>query len=133
MLNPPRRQLIFRWEGAAPEPRPGLSSGHIPNSLPAPFLDYLAPPADGKPYTSFKSPAELKEVLVNAVGGKDTWNAMVKGEKNAVFTCGSGMTAAVGWLANEVIRREEGSKVKTSIYDEVSTHSPGIGAQLSRI
>jgi hypothetical protein len=36
-----------------------------------------------------------------------------------VFTCGSGMTAAVGWLANEIIRLEEGSKVKTSIYDEV--------------
>jgi len=97
-----------------------LSSGHIPNSLPAPFLDYLAPPSEDKPYTSYKSPTELKHVLVNAVGGKEVWDEMVKGNKNAVFTCGSGMTAAVGWLANEVVRPEEGSQVKTSIYDEVS-------------
>ena len=119
--------LIYRWEGAAPEPRPGLSSGHIPNSVPAPFLDYLAPPSDDKPYTSFKEPAKLKAVLVKAVGGKDVWDEMVKGDKNAVFTCGSGMTAAVGWLANEVVRPEEGSKVKTSIYDEVSSCSPAAG------
>lgn len=108
-----------RWEGTAPEPRPGLSSGHIPHSLPAPFLDYLLPSTDSKPYTSFKSPEELRKVLVGAVGGEEAWSELVKGHKNAVFTCGSGMTAAVGWLANEIIREKEGSQVKTSIYDEV--------------
>lgn len=113
-------ELTTRWEGSAPEPRPGLSSGHIPHSLPAPFLDYLLPPTDSKPYTSFKSPQELRKVLVQAVGGEDAWSELVKGNRNAVFTCGSGMTAAVGWLANELIRQSEGSKVKTSIYDEVS-------------
>jgi thiosulfate/3-mercaptopyruvate sulfurtransferase len=58
--------------------------------------------------------------LVKAVGGQKAWDELVAGKRNAVFTCGSGMTAAVGWLANEIIREKEGSKVKTSIYDEAS-------------
>lgn len=111
--------LTARWEGSAPEPRQGLSSGHIPHSLPAPFLEYLEPPSDDKPYTSYKDARELRNVLIEAVGGEEAWAELVKGQRNAVFTCGSGMTAAIGWLANEIIRLEEGSKVKTSIYDEV--------------
>lgn len=107
-----------RWEGSAPEPRPGLASGHIPNSLSAPFLNYLSPPSDSKPYTSYKSLEELKEVLTKAVGGQAAWDALVEGDKGLVFTCGSGMTAAIGWLANELIRVEQGGNVKSSIYDE---------------
>lgn len=41
--------------------------------------------------------------------------------KGVVFTCGSGMTAAVGWLANEVVKEQLGEGAgKTGIYDEVS-------------
>jgi thiosulfate/3-mercaptopyruvate sulfurtransferase len=100
-----------------------LASGHIPNSLSAPFLNYLSPPSDTKPYTSYKSLEELKEVLTKAVGGQAAWDALVKGDKGLVFTCGSGMTAAIGWLANELIRAEQGGNVKSSIYDEVSGDS----------
>lgn len=30
-----------RWRGEAPEPRPGLPSGHIPGSLNVPFAEVL--------------------------------------------------------------------------------------------
>ena len=113
-----------RWEGTAPEPRAGLSSGHIPNSLPAPFAAYLRPVSDKEPYTSYRSPEELREVFAAAVGGKQKWDEVVKGERNLVFTCGSGMTAAIGWLANELLRETEGVKAKTSLYDEVGYSSP---------
>jgi thiosulfate/3-mercaptopyruvate sulfurtransferase len=110
-----------RYDGTAPEPREGLSSGHIPHSLPCPFPNYLEPASDSKPYTSYKPHDQLKEVLVNAVGGKDAWSTLQRGEKSVVFSCGSGMTAAVGWLANEVVREQEGQSPKSAIYDEVST------------
>lgn len=109
-----------RYTAEAPEPRAALSSGHIPHSLSLPFSTYLEPSSSQKPFTSFKSADELREVLENGVGGKDKWAAVEKGEKGVVFTCGSGMTAAVGWLANEVLKEQGGGAAKTAIYDEVS-------------
>lgn len=91
----------------------------MPYSLPAPFLDYLEPANDSKPYTSYKSLSELKANLVKAVGGEEKWKELAAGNRNIIFTCGSGMTASIGWLANEMIRMEEGTRMKTSIYDEV--------------
>lgn len=120
-----------RWEGSAPEPRPGLSSGHIPNSLPAPFAAYLAPADDKTPYTSYKSVSELKQVLVNAVGGDEVWTALEKGDRAVVFSCGSGMTAAIGWLANELVKEAEGRAAqKTALYDEASRFSSCKDSQL---
>jgi thiosulfate/3-mercaptopyruvate sulfurtransferase len=58
-------------------------------------------------------------VLIQGVGGQSAWEAVTKGEKGVVFTCGSGMTAAVGWLANEVAKEDGSGAVKTAIYDEV--------------
>ncbi len=54
------------------------------------------------------------------MGGKSEWDKAANGDRGLVFTCGSGMSAAVGWLANEVVRAEEGGKTKSAIYDEVS-------------
>ncbi len=110
----------FRYEATVPEPRAGLPSGHIPNSLPCPFVNYLAPATEGQPYTSFRPLSELKGVLVDAVGGEGEWEKLASGDRGLVFTCGSGMSAAVGWLANEVVRAEEGGMMKSAIYDEVS-------------
>ncbi|ORY25659.1 Rhodanese-like domain-containing protein [Naematelia encephala] len=107
-----------RYDGTAPEPRPGLSSGHIPNSLPAPFSDYLEPPSDTKPYSHYKSLPELKTVLVDAVGGEERWHEIEQGHRGVVFSCGSGMTAAIGWLAEELIKDAEGWKGPSAIYDE---------------
>lgn len=123
---------VARWDGSAPEPRPGLSSGHIPNSLPAPFAAYLAPANDKTPYTAYKPIPELKQALVNAVGGDEVWTALEKGDRTVVFSCGSGMTAAIGWLANELVKEAEGKGAqKTALYDEASLVSRSPGAQLT--
>ena len=55
-------------------------------------------------------------MLTEAVGGKDAWEKVQKGEKGVVATCGSGMTAAVIWLAGEVV----GADGVVGVYDEVS-------------
>ncbi|WVQ80679.1 hypothetical protein IAT38_002784 [Cryptococcus sp. DSM 104549] len=109
---------VQRFTGEIPEPRPGLSSGHIPNSLPLPFSAYLDPAAEKKPYSNYKSLPELKEVLQRAVGGNGEWKEIEDGKRTVVFTCGSGMTAAIGWLANELLRESEGKAAKSAIYDE---------------
>ena len=54
------------------------------------------------------------------MGGEDEWTKVAQGDRGLVFTCGSGMSASVGWLANELVREEEGGKTESAIYDEVS-------------
>ena len=110
--------LMNRFTGEAPEPRPGMPSGHIPNSLPLPFSSYLEPHKDKQPYSTYKSIPELKATLAEAVGGESKLAELE--DKPVVFTCGSGMTAAVGWLADTVVRESEGKEPRGVIYDEVS-------------
>lgn len=62
----------------------------------------------------------MRDILTKSVGGSEAWSAVEKGEKGLVFTCGSGMTAAVGWLANEILKENGGGAAKAAIYDEVS-------------
>jgi len=107
-----------RFTGEAPEPRPGMPSGHIPNSLPLPFSSYLEPSSDKRPYSVYKSTPELKSTLAKAVGGESQLAELE--DKPIVFTCGSGMTAAVGWLADTLVRESEGKEPRGVLYDEVS-------------
>jgi thiosulfate/3-mercaptopyruvate sulfurtransferase len=72
-----------RFEGREPEPREGLSSGHMPNSASLPFTDLL----DGG---RMKAPDDLRALF--AAKGVD-------GVRPVVTTCGSGVTAAVLALA----------------------------------
>jgi thiosulfate/3-mercaptopyruvate sulfurtransferase len=74
-----------RFEGRAPEPRPGLKSGHMPGSLNLPFLDIL----DGG---HLKRGAALREAI--EAHGVDL-------AKPVITTCGSGVTAAILALAVE--------------------------------
>ena len=70
-----------RWEGRDPEPREGLSSGHMPGSTSLPFNELL----DTKNKTIL--PAEdLKKIFESK--GLDP-------EKPMITTCGTGVTAAV--------------------------------------
>lgn len=80
-----------RFLGAAPEPRPGLRRGHIPNAASLPFGALLT--TQGK----MRSLAELAEALARA--GLD--------ERPAIATCGSGVTAAVIVLALSVLGRDD--------------------------
>lgn len=73
-----------RFKGEATEPRPGLRSGHIPNSRNVPFQDLLTPQG------TLKSTDDLRAVFVSA--GVDL-------SKPAITTCGSGITAAILGLA----------------------------------
>jgi thiosulfate/3-mercaptopyruvate sulfurtransferase len=77
-----------RFRGEESEPRPGLRSGHIPNSKNVHYRTLLRD--DG----TMKPPAELKKVFLAA--GVDL-------DKPAITTCGSGVTAAILSLALERI------------------------------
>lgn len=75
-----------RFRGEEEEPRPGLRSGHIPNSKNIPFRSVLND--DG----TMKAPEALRQVF--AAAGVDL-------SKPVITTCGSGVTAAILSLAME--------------------------------
>ncbi|KAG6832207.1 hypothetical protein H0H92_004172 [Tricholoma furcatifolium] len=104
-----------RFTGVDPEPRPGLSSGHIPNSLSLPFNLFLSQnkASDGTTYTTFLPDKEIRKVLENAVGLKRT-NMIIDGSLPVTTSCGSGMTAGILWLGLKLLGVE-----KISLYDEV--------------
>jgi thiosulfate/3-mercaptopyruvate sulfurtransferase len=72
-----------RFYGRAPEPRPGLASGHMPGASNLPSTDLVA---QGR----LKDPASLKQAL-NALG--------IDGETPVITSCGSGVSAAIITLA----------------------------------
>ncbi|MCA3739404.1 3-mercaptopyruvate sulfurtransferase [Phenylobacterium sp.] len=78
----------LRFRGEAPEPRPGLRSGHMPGARNLPFDQLLTP--EGQ----LKSVAALSEVFREA--GVDL-------ARPIIATCGSGVTASVLALALEVL------------------------------
>lgn len=99
-----------RFKGEAPEPRPGLRSGHIPGSKNVPFAAMLNP--DG----TMKSVPELRTVF-------DT--AGVNLSKPAITTCGSGVTAAVLSLALERMGHKnhalyDGSWAEWGMYEDLA-------------
>lgn len=71
-----------RFLAEAPEPRPGLPSGHIPGSLSLPFTSLMK---EGDVNT-FRSKEEIRDAFVDS--------GVVFGSK-VVLSCGSGVTAAV--------------------------------------
>jgi len=77
-----------RFRGEAPEPRPGLRSGHMPGAFNLPFDRLLT--EEGR----LKPPAALAEAFREA--GVDL-------SRPIIATCGSGVTASVLALALEVL------------------------------
>jgi thiosulfate/3-mercaptopyruvate sulfurtransferase len=75
-----------RFAGTSPEPREGMSGGHIPGSVNIPFQDVLT---NGK----LKSVDELKVIF----------EGKIESQKPLVFSCGSGITACIIMLASEQI------------------------------
>jgi len=105
-----------RYLGSDPEPRPGLSSGHIPHSFSLPFNEFLQTntiPESGKSFTTFLPPKELRRKLADAVGSEYA-QLITEGKRSVNTTCGSGMTAGVLWLGLKLI--EESTSV--ALYDE---------------
>ena len=105
---------LFRFNGTAPEPRPGLRSGHIPNSFSLPFNTLLEKHQlqDGTSYTRLRPTEDLRNIILKSISvdGNTPPGGLTR---RFVNTCGSGMTAAVIWLALQQIG------VNSSIYDEV--------------
>ena len=86
-----------RFRGEAPEPRPGLSSGHMPGARNLPF-DRLID-ADGR----LEAPERIRELFQEA--GVDF-------SRPIVTTCGSGVTAAILLFALAAAGKDE-----VSLYD----------------
>ncbi|MGB8813319.1 MAG: 3-mercaptopyruvate sulfurtransferase [Paracoccaceae bacterium] len=98
-----------RFKGEAPEPRPGLRSGHIPGSKNVPFSTLL------NPDNTLKSPDALRAAFIAA--GVDL-------SKPAITTCGSGITAAILDLALERIGHRnhalyDGSWAEWGMYEDL--------------
>ena len=70
-----------RWAGTDPEPRPELSSGHMPGSISIPHSELLDPKTG-----ALLSGKELRRVFQSKG---------VKAEKSIISSCGTGVTAAV--------------------------------------
>jgi thiosulfate/3-mercaptopyruvate sulfurtransferase len=85
-----------RFAGSSPEPRPGISSGHMPGATSIPFTELVE---EGR----LKPADELRSLFV--AKGVDI-------ERPITTTCGSGVTAAVIALGLEVA----GAK-QVSLYD----------------
>ena len=83
-----------RFYGTAPEPREDLKSGHIPSSVSLPFGDIQQ---NGK----MKSEEELLEIFSD-----------FKNKKEIIFTCGSGITAAILALGAAIVKVEN-----VAVYD----------------
>ena len=88
-----------RFEGKVAEPRKNVRSGSIENSFCMPYSQLI------KKDNSFKNLEEIKSIF-NKLLGHDH-------KKEIVFSCGSGITAAVLALAYTLID----SNYKPSIYD----------------
>jgi len=88
-----------RFEGKVKEPRKGLRSGSIPKSMCIPFGELI------NFNNTFKNENEILNIFKNTLGKAIT--------TNIVFSCGSGVTAAVLALAYSLIN----NKYMPTIYD----------------
>jgi len=92
-----------RFYGKAPEPRPSLPSGHMPNALNLPFTHLLA----SNDFTRFLDRDAMREHFRN-IGLEE-----VDTEKKVIVTCGSGVTACTLALALQ----ECGRNGNTHLFD----------------
>lgn len=81
-----------RFKGLVDEPRKGLRSGHIPNSLSLPYTDLV------------KNDLMLEEDALKTI-----FKDRLPENKNLIFSCGSGITACILALGAEIAGYENGS------------------------
>ena len=99
-----------RYLGKAKEPRPGLPSGHIPNSKSLPASDLIS--NDG----CLKSFEELNQIFLEK---------NVKNKDEIIATCGSGVSACVISMALYCIGKED-----VAIYDGSWTEWASSGQEI---
>lgn len=88
-------RLLGRFEGVAPEPRPGLPSGHISGFQPLPFTDVLNPTNQTYP----EDEEQMKEKLKDAMSKLDI---TIDPKKPTIVMCGTGVTGAIIQTALEL-------------------------------
>ena len=79
-----------RFQGKAPEPRPGVRSGHMPGALNVPAAAVVE--------NERLAPADRLKAAF-AAGGVDL-------DRPIITSCGSGLTAAILWLALDALGKE---------------------------
>lgn len=111
--EPNKRELVLdarsteRWAGTAPEPRKGMSSGHMPHSseslqmlcvarafidsvsltVSLPFPTLLASSDTNPPYQYMLPPSDLKKVVEKAVGGSERLQAISNRSLKVTASC----------------------------------------------
>lgn len=75
-----------RFMGIEPEPRSGVRSGHIPNSVNLPFAEVLNS-------IEYKNTEELKKLFDDICGSKTS----------LIFSCGTGVTASIVLVAAYIV------------------------------
>lgn len=96
-----------RFTGKAPEPRPGLSSGHVPSALSLPFDKLLTSEK------TYKNRDEMIDLFLTEFNIDFSSSVPTNGKKIIVM-CGTGVTACIIKLALESII---GTKVPVRVYD----------------
>jgi Rhodanese-related sulfurtransferase len=90
-----------RWAGTDPEPRPGLSSGHLPGSKSMPFHELLDPETK-----TYRSSEELRKIFEDRG---------VNPELSIISSCGTGVTASI--IETALGEAEYGSPNLRRVYD----------------
>lgn len=104
-----------RFSGKAPEPRPGLSSGHVPGALSLPFTKVLN--ADGH----YKSADELAELF------KTEFELDLRApfdKLGIIVMCGTGVTAVILRLAIEKVNPDIPIRVYDGSWTEWAQRAP---------
>lgn len=98
-----------RFTGTDPEPRPGLSSGHVPGAKSLPFGEVLNQEKEG--FNKFKTPEELIKIFEKRGVTKESL-----ADKQLIVMCGTGVTACVLERAARIAGLATEGK-KTKVYD----------------
>ncbi|KAJ3137808.1 hypothetical protein HDU90_001759 [Geranomyces variabilis] len=98
-----------RFAGFAPEPRPSLSSGHIPSSVNIPASDLIDPDT--------KTMLPRKEIVHRLIREKIDMN------RPLVTMCGSGVTAAIVFLALDLVGKKGDVKLFDGSWTEWASKS----------
>jgi thiosulfate/3-mercaptopyruvate sulfurtransferase len=102
-------RVAARFQGNAPEPRPGLRTGHIPGARNVPYTDVLNTDGTMKPLPDLKT-------VFDAAGVDLT--------RPVITSCGSGVTAAILNLALDRLGHKnhalyDGSWAEWGMYDDL--------------
>jgi thiosulfate/3-mercaptopyruvate sulfurtransferase len=79
-----------RFRGETPEPRPGLRSGHMPGALNLPFASLVE---DGRLVSQERIRAAFEAAGVDL-------------DRPVITSCGSGVSAAILWLAMDALGKQ---------------------------